>query len=725
MTATITRLLIANRGEIARRIMRTAHDRGIVCVAVFSEPDADEIYVAEADLAVALRGTTSAETYLDREQLLDAARVTGCDAVHPGYGFLSENAAFGQDVVDHGLIWVGPDPASIIAMSDKVRAKQLVAAAGVPLAPGAEVPETGSEAELSAAAARVGYPLLVKAAAGGGGKGMRVVNGPADLPSAVAGARREAASSFGDPTVFLERYLPAARHIEVQVFGDRHGTVRHLSERDCSIQRRHQKVVEEAPAPFLDNAIRDGLQRAAVAAASAVDYVGAGTVEFLVDGAEYYFLEMNTRLQVEHPVTEEVLGVDLVGWQFDVAEGLPLPDFDATPQGHAIEVRLYAEDPTCDDLPSTGTLTTFEVDDPLVRLETAVASGSVVSPHYDPMLAKVIAHGRDRREASSRLARALRSARIHGVTTNRDMLVAVLEHQAFRSGPPSTAFLTEHEEVRHLAPAVTVAEGHAVAAAAGVWHCLGTMVPVVAEGSAPPGWRNVVTSTGDELAFGGSGLVGLGLSGGESQVVVHHRPGRTPEWGIRRVPAGEALSDPSNIQWLPTVQVTAGVPQHLGDTRRWLLPVRVRLADGLDLRTQVTMFADGDGGIVYVDDAREHTDWQLRPRSAESDDLGAGAGPSTPVPGSITLVAVAPGDRVAAGDLLVVLEAMKMEHRIVADIDGEVAEVLVEPGDSVEAHQVVVTLSAAATEAESSETAPGPVELGADETVAGTPGGRS
>lgn len=690
--------MIANRGEIARRIMRTAHARGIVCVAVFSEPDADEIFVAEADLAVALAGVSSAQTYLDREQLLAAARITDCDAVHPGYGFLSESAEFARDVIDEGLTWVGPEPASIIAMSDKVRAKQLVADAGVPLVPGAELAEEATEAALTAAAAGVGYPLLVKASAGGGGKGMRVVTQPTDLLAAVAGARREAASSFGDPTVFLERYLAAARHIEVQVFGDRHGSVCHLLERDCSIQRRHQKVIEEAPAPYLDSEVRVGLQQAAVAAAAAVDYVGAGTVEFLVDGADYYFLEMNTRLQVEHPVTEEVLGVDLVGWQFDVAEGRPLPEIDVSARGHAIEVRLYAEDPTADDLPSTGTLTTFDVADPSVRLETAVASGSVVSPHYDPMLAKVIAHGRDRREAAQVLARALRSARIHGVTTNREMLVAVLEHPAFLSGSVNTAFLTDHPEVRQAGPSVPVAQGHAVVAAAGAWQCLAAAVPVVAEGLAPPGWRNVVTATGQELVLAGGGTPAVGLSNPEADVVVHRRQGVAPEWGLGSVGAADAADDKSELQWLPGVTVTLGPAQHVGDSGLWQLPARVRLAGGVDLNTQVTMLIEGDGGTLYVDDAREHTSWRLLPRSAESDDLGAGAGPSTPVPGSITVVAVAPGDQVAAGDLLVVLEAMKMEHRIVADVDAEVAEVLVEVGDSVEAHQVVVTLVAAGAE---------------------------
>ena len=719
MTATITRLLIANRGEIARRIMRTAHARGIVCVAVFSEPDVDELFVAEADLAVALTGVSSAQTYLDQQQLLQAAKITGCDAVHPGYGFLSESAEFAQEVIDQGLIWVGPDPDSIVAMSGKVRAKQLVAAAGVPLVPGAELADDVTDEELAAAGAAVGFPLLVKASAGGGGKGMRVVIEVAELPTAVAAARREAASSFGDPTVFLERYLPAARHIEVQVFGDRHGSVRHLLERDCSIQRRHQKIVEEAPAPFLDNGVRNGLHQAAVAAAAAVDYVGAGTVEFLVDGDDYYFLEMNTRLQVEHPVTEEILGVDLVDWQFQVAEGRPLPEIDVTARGHAIEVRLYAEDPAAGDLPSTGTLTTFEVADPRVRLETAVASGSVVSPHYDPMLAKVIAHGRDRREAAGRLARALRSARIHGVTTNREMLVAILEHPTFLSAPSSTAFLTDHPHVRHAAPPVATACGHAVAAAAGAWQCLGATVPVVAEGLAPPGWRNVVTATGQELAFGGRWTRSVGLPDTESGVVVHHLPGSVPEWGISRAGSAEAPADASEISWLPEVTVTIGQAQQLdqhhqlggapaqhhqpGGARAQQVAVRVRLAGGLDLRTRVTMLVEGDGGAIYVDDDREHTSWQLLLRSAESDELGAGGGPSTPVPGTITVVAVTPGDQVAAGDLLVVLEAMKMEHRIVADMDAEVVDVRVEVGDSVEAHQVVVTLAATDRDADPSD----------------------
>ena len=375
----IRRILVANRGEIARRVIRTAHRMGLQAVAIHSDPDAGAPFVRDADLAVAIGGRTSAESYLVAEKVLDAARRSGADAIHPGYGFLSENPVFAQAVADAGLAWIGPTPESMNAMALKVEAKRLVAAAGVPLVPGAELEADASDADITAAGGAVGLPLLVKASAGGGGKGMRLVREPDELLEAVSAARNEAASAFGDPTVFLERYLERGRHVEVQVFGDTHGNVVHLFERECSIQRRHQKVVEESPSPGATPATLERMYAAAVAAAKAIDYVGAGTVEFMVAGEgeaqEFFFLEMNTRLQVEHPVTEEVTGLDLVEWQIRVAAGAPLPlaQEDIARSGHAIEVRLYAEDPARGYLPGMGRIECFEADPaPGIRVESGV-----------------------------------------------------------------------------------------------------------------------------------------------------------------------------------------------------------------------------------------------------------------------------------------------------------------------------------------------------------------
>ncbi len=417
------KLLIANRGEIAARIMRTAHGLGIATVAVFSDPDADAPYVTMADEAVRLPGAAPADTYLRGEAIIAAAVKAGADAVHPGYGFLSENAAFARACADAGLVFVGPRPDTITAMGDKVAAKAIMAAAGVPVLPGVTI--TGAE-DLAAAAAEVAYPLLVKAAYGGGGRGMRLVRDPAELAEAVTGARSEAASAFGDGTVFLERFVTDPRHVEVQILGDHAGTVVHLFERECSIQRRYQKILEECPSPAVGGELRAALTKAAVAAGQAIGYVGAGTVEFVLDrDGSFYFLEVNTRLQVEHPVTEEVTGLDLVELQLRIAEGEPLPPEvrEARISGHAIEARLYAEDVPAGFLPVTGTLHRFALPPaPGIRVDTGVADGTVVGPHYDAMLAKVIGHGRSRADAARRLARALGEAEIHGVTTNRDLL---------------------------------------------------------------------------------------------------------------------------------------------------------------------------------------------------------------------------------------------------------------------------------------------------------------
>ena len=443
----IRSLLIANRGEIACRIIRTARRLGIRTVAVYSDADAGALHVREADAAVHIGPSPVRESYLLGDRIIAAARETGAEAIHPGYGFLSENADFAQAVIDAGLIWVGPDPASIMAMGLKDAAKSLMSEAGVPVTPG-YLGQDQSEARLAAEADAIGYPVLIKAVAGGGGKGMRKVDGPGDFAEALLSCRREAASSFGNDQVLLEKWVTNPRHIEVQVFGDRHGNVVHLFERDCSLQRRHQKVIEEAPAPGMDDATREAICDAAVRAARAVDYVGAGTIEFIADGSEglradrIWFMEMNTRLQVEHPVTEEITGQDLVEWQLCVASGEPLPrtQRELSIDGWAMEARLYAEDPANGFLPSIGSLEAFDLGGGC-RIDTGVDQGAEISPFYDPMIAKVIAYGPDREAARERLAACLSDSVIWPLRTNAGFLVKALEHPAFVAADVDTGLI--------------------------------------------------------------------------------------------------------------------------------------------------------------------------------------------------------------------------------------------------------------------------------------------
>ncbi|MDP2627453.1 MAG: biotin carboxylase N-terminal domain-containing protein, partial [Candidatus Rokubacteria bacterium] len=442
----LSRLLIANRGEIARRIIRSARQMGLATVTVYADPDAHAPFVTEADEAIALGGTAAAETYLDADKLIAAAQRAGADCVHPGYGFLSENGAFAEAVITAGLVWVGPRPETIRAMGDKLAAKTLMAKAGVPTLPAVAVESPAQAAQ--AAAAGLEYPLLVKAAAGGGGRGMRVVRRAEDLIAAVESARREAQGAFGDERVFLEPFLEGIRHVEVQILGDSHGQVIHCFERECSIQRRHQKIVEEAPSPALTPALREQICEAAVAAGRAMGYESAGTVEFILDArGRFFFLEVNTRLQVEHPVTEAITGLDLVREQLRIAQGerLERKQEEIGVQGHAIEVRLYAEDPAHDFLPAAGRLLAWEEPAGLgARFDSGVVAGSEVSVHFDPMLAKVIVHAATRTEAALRLATVLERLRLHGVTTNRDFLVGVLRHEAFLAGHTTTDFIERH-----------------------------------------------------------------------------------------------------------------------------------------------------------------------------------------------------------------------------------------------------------------------------------------
>jgi propionyl-CoA carboxylase alpha chain len=658
----IRTLLVANRGEIARRIMGSARAMGITTVAFYSDADADSPHVAEADLAVRLPGVSPADTYLRVDLLLDAASRCAADAVHPGYGFLSESGAAARAVTGAGLIWVGPTADAIDAMGSKVLSKQMMRDAGVPTLPSITV--TDDPLPSPEQVAELGWPLLVKASAGGGGRGMRVVPGPDDLAEALAGARREALSAFGDGTVFLERYVIDPRHIEVQVLADTHGDTVALFERECSIQRRHQKIIEEAPSPVVTPALRARLTQAALNAARAVGYVNAGTVEFVLDAdGDPYFLEMNTRLQVEHPVTEAVTGLDLVRLQLLIAAGEPMPAevhaaVEAGPVGHAIEARLYAEDPGAGWMPSTGTLQRFEIPPaaPGLRIDSGVESGSVVSPHYDPMLAKVIVHAPTRDEAAAALATALADARIHGVTTNRDLLVRTLRHPSFRAGDTDTGFLDRFDLTALLADE-TATHRHALAAALAGQARRRSEARV--QPHIPSGFRNspsvLQTATFDSH---------LG------PVAVGYRVDRSDASG-RRLSEVEVDGSPVDVT-VESVTPDGASLTFEGVTRRY----RVELAGP-------TAYVDGpDGASTLV----EHDRFP---------DPGAHVAPGSslaPMPGGVVRVAVAVGDEVKPGQLLVVLEAMKMEHAVHAGAAGKVSEVSVSVGDQVETGRVLVVV---------------------------------
>ncbi|HEX8732663.1 MAG TPA: biotin carboxylase N-terminal domain-containing protein [Ktedonobacterales bacterium] len=655
--AGMTTLLIANRGEIARRILRAAHEMGLRTVAVYSEPDAHAPFVREADVAVPLHGATATETYLNQRQIIAAAQATAADAIHPGYGFLAENADFAAACLEAGLLWVGPPPEAIRQMGLKVVAKALARTAGVPTLPDAAI-TSDRRADWEMAARTVGYPLLVKASAGGGGKGMRRVDDAAALAESITGARREAKSSFGDATVFLERYLPAPRHVEIQVFADTHGHTLHLYERECSVQRRYQKVIEEAPSPGVTPALRERMAEASVALTRAIGYVGAGTIEYLVDGDDFYFLEMNTRLQVEHPVTECVTGLDLVRLQLQSARGEPLPfaQRDVACAGHAIEVRLYGEDPAAGFLPSVGRVACFEPGlTPGVRYDSGVESGSEVSPYYDPLLAKIIAHASSREEAARRLARALDELRLHGLRTNRDFLAATLRHADFLAGETRTDFIPTHPGLLTAQPPAATQDAHALAAVAALAHQRHSGGPLA---FAPSGWRNV-RSAGQRIA--------LQRADGETLAVDYVVEGER----------GSRLS--------ATLDGRALVAEALeveADGVRFLFAGALRVC-------RVTIVGDR----VYVNSADGQSDLRELPRFVEPAASALAQGPVATLPGVVVSVAVGEGERVTAGQTLLTLEAMKMEHRITANADARVERVLVKVGDKVDAHQPLVTLA--------------------------------
>ncbi|MDP5182102.1 biotin carboxylase N-terminal domain-containing protein [Blastococcus sp. BMG 814] len=655
-------VLVANRGEIAVRVIRTLRAMGIRSVAVHSEADAGALHTRLADVAVPIGPAPAAQSYLSIERVLDAAARTGAQAVHPGYGFLSENVEFARACEAAGIVFIGPPVAAIEAMADKIRAKQTVMAAGVPVVPGRTEPGM-SDAEVADAAVAVGFPVLLKPSAGGGGKGMRVVRSEDELPDAIAGARREASGSFGDDTLLVERYVGNSRHIEVQVLGDAHGTVIHLGERECSLQRRHQKVIEEAPSPLLDTAMRASMGRAAVEAARAVGYTGAGTVEFIVDAdrpRDFFFLEMNTRLQVEHPVTEMVTGLDLVELQLRVAAGEPLPidQSDVALDGHAIEARLYAEDPARGFLPQAGTvLGLVEPTGPGVRVDSSLAVGGRVGTDYDPMLAKVIAWAPDRETARARLVGALGHTAVLGVTTNAAFLRALLGDPDVVAGTLDTGLIERRGEEL---TAVRESSAHVYAAAA-----LALLVesepagPVVDRWDVPDGWR-------------------LG----------------EPAWTVRRLQVAGA--DPVTVRVRGRA---ADAEVAVGDAA----PAPARAVRDGD-RLLVTYAGESssyalvhDGGTVWLAAGGRVTALREHERLASSAGQAGGDGAVTsPMPGTVTVVRASVGDEVEAGTPLLVVEAMKMEHVLTAPVAGTVAELGVTAGQTVALDERVALVTPAA-----------------------------
>ncbi|MEQ8964925.1 MAG: acetyl/propionyl/methylcrotonyl-CoA carboxylase subunit alpha [Azospirillaceae bacterium] len=662
------KVLIANRGEIACRIARTCRRLGIATVAVYSDADAESAHVAAADEAHRIGPAPASESYLVADRLIEVARRSGAEAVHPGYGFLSENAAFAEACAAAGLVFVGPPPDAIRLMGGKSEAKARMAEAGVPLVPGYHG-EAQDADTLAEEATRIGYPLLIKASAGGGGKGMRVVESADGFGAALDGARREAAGAFGDDRVLLEKYLARPRHVEVQVMADAHGRVVHLFERDCSIQRRHQKVVEEAPAPGLEPATRARMGAAAVAAAEAIGYVGAGTVEFLLDtDGSFYFMEMNTRLQVEHPVTEMITGRDLVAWQLDVAAGAPLgvAQDDLSIDGHAIEVRLYAEDPAAGFLPQTGRLDRLSLPgadgtDPHVRLDSGVREGDSVTPHYDPMIAKLIVWDRDRPSAVRRLGRALDSCRIAGVTTNLPLLGAIAAHPAFGAGDLDTRFLERH--AADVLPDRAPASDDALAVAAlGVLldRRRGARVRAAASGDPHSPWHDAGGWRLNDEARETLAFRDPDADGALRELVV-----RYPRRGGYRLalPGGGIVHADGTLD---------------GDGRMVAEMDGVRTAGsysrrGLDLTVILPRAARG-GGVHRL---------SLVDVVAEAESYADPGSLTAPMPGRVVAVLVGEGDSVAKGTALMVLEAMKMEHTVTAPRDGVVARLPFAAGDTV------------------------------------------
>jgi propionyl-CoA carboxylase alpha chain len=629
---TFHKLLIANRGEIACRIIKTAHEMGISCVAVYTEADTYSPFVRMADQSIKL-----SDSYLNGDEIINAAKQTGAEAIHPGYGFLSENAKFARAVQREGLIWVGPNSRVITSMGDKLKAKDIAEKAGVPTLPMTTDPKKANT---------IGYPILIKAAAGGGGKGMRIVEDKKDLKEAIAGAQREAKTGFGDDRVFIERYVASSRHIEIQILGDSQGNVVHLGERECSIQRRHQKIIEESPSPRVDSEMRAAMGDAAIKLAKKLKYESAGTVEFLVDDktGEFWFLEVNTRLQVEHPVTEEVTGKDLVYEQLRIARGeeLGYSQDDITWKGSSIEARLYAEDPSNDFLPATGTLIAYESDANIdARWDTGIEQGSVVGTDFDPMLAKVITKGKTRVDAANKLALALESLHIGGVTTNRDFLVASLRSEDFLKGNTTSDFIEKSNPQRAVMLEGSSLENATSAAALWIQGQNRENANILKE--IPTGWRNSRLPRQK-----------ITLSYLDNEVEVTYKANRDGSFAVNEETTAKV------INWTPS---------------------------GIDIEINTSRFyskiTQDDDNIVV------HGPWgdalfKILPRfTLPGSEVQAG-GLIAPMPGKVIDLKVKVGSKVKKGDTLVILEAMKMEHQVKASEDGKVTKVLIKKDDQLE-----------------------------------------
>ena len=637
---TFHKLLIANRGEIACRIIKTAHEMGISCVAVYTEADSNSPFVRMADEAVKL-----SDTYLNGKEIIDAAKQTGAQAIHPGYGFLSENAKFSREVLKEGLIWVGPSSRVITSMGDKLKAKDIAEKAGVPTLPMTTDPKKANT---------IGYPILIKAAAGGGGKGMRIVEDKKDLKEAIAGAQREAQTGFGDDRVFIERYVASSRHIEIQILGDSHGNVVHLGERECSIQRRHQKIIEESPSPRVDSEMRATMGEAAIKLAKKLKYESAGTVEFLVDDktGEFWFLEVNTRLQVEHPVTEEVTGKDLVYEQLRIARGeeLGYSQADISWEGSSIEARLYAEDPANDFLPATGTLIAYENDTNIdARWDTGIEQGSVVGTDFDPMLAKVITKGKTRTDAANKLALALETMHIGGVTTNRDFLVASLRTKDFLDGKTTSDFIDKTNPQRAVVLKGSVLENALSAVALWIQGQNRENANILKE--IPTGWRNSRLPRQK-----------INLRYMEEDLLVSYKANRDGSFDINDGTTAKV------IEWT---------------------------ASGIDIEVNNSRFfskVTRDNENIVVHGPWGDALFTILPRFTLPGSEALAGGLVAPMPGKVVDLKVKTGSKVKKGDTLVILEAMKMEHQVKAPEDGKITKVLIKKDDQLENGALLMVL---------------------------------
>ncbi|MDG2351886.1 MAG: biotin carboxylase N-terminal domain-containing protein [Acidimicrobiales bacterium] len=622
---TIKTLLVANRGEIARRIFRTAKSMGIVCIAVYTDTDSNEPFVKEAEKAIRL-----STNYLDKKEIIDAARRTGSDAIHPGYGFLSENASFAKAVTEEGIIWVGPSSEAIESMGDKITAKKIAQEANVPTLPSSDDLDDSSS---------IGFPLLVKAAAGGGGKGMRIVANENDLPEAISAAQREAKNAFDDERVFLERYIPKSRHIEVQILGDSHGNLLHLGERECSIQRRHQKIIEEAPSSAISEEQRELITDAALRIGESLDYQSAGTVEFLLDDetGDFFFLEVNTRLQVEHPVTEAITGIDLVREQLKISSGeaISFIQDNLISKGHAVEARLYAEDPSEEFLPSTGEILAFSPpEEPDVRWDSGIEKGSFVGVEFDPMLAKVISLGTDRTEATLNLAKALEKLHLAGVTTNRNFLVSTLRHNKFLKGETTTDFIEDNSPQLHLK--LTEGEIEKAAIVAALWMQNKNRKNAIVLKSIPSGWRN----------------------------------GRLPAQEVSLLHSGEKITVSYKTKRNGSFVFNNGSTATI---YHWSTE---HIETEIDGERMASLITEGQENI-HIQTNQGTVSFEILPRFEPPALQIAEGSLVAPMPGVVLEIKVSSGDAVSAGDTLLTLEAMKMEHHVKAPYKGTVAEILV------------------------------------------------